>query len=363
MTDWLTSFGGAERVLTQLHDLFPDAPIYASVFDRRRLPRLTDAWDIRGTALQRLPGARRYSRALLPLMPRAFANLDLSGYDAVVTTSSAFSKNARTRDDAPNLCYCFTPPRYLWDLRETYTPGLTGRAAAPLVRWLRDRDMDAASRVTRFVAISETVAERVRRTYNRDCAVIYPPVEVDRIVPSGRPPEDFYLVVSRLVGYKRVDLAIEACNRLERRLLIVGGGPELRRLRRLAGPTIEFRGFLDDAEVARLYASCRAFLFPGLEDFGIAPVEAQAAGRPVVAFASGGATETVIDGVTGVWFAEQTVDALVDAIERLDRMAIDPAVCAANARRFDAARFRAHMRLAIDETVAAPRGQSAGLRQ
>lgn len=338
-------------MLTQLHALYPDAPIYASVFDRSRLPRHTDEWDIRGTMLQRLPGVRRYSRALLPLMPAAFARLDLSACDVVLTTSSAFSKNVRPRAGVPNICYCFTPPRYLWDLRESYTPGAAGKLALPLVRWLRHRDRLAADRVTRFIAISNTVAERVRRTYARDCTVIYPPVEVDRIAPNGLPPEDFYLVVSRLVSYKRVDLAVEACNRLGRRLVVVGGGPELPRLRRLAGPTIEFRGILDDAEVAQLYARCRAFLFPGLEDFGIAPLEAQAAGRPVLAFGDGGATETVLDGVTGLWFRAQTVDALVDAMERLDSQSIAAAACVANARRFGAAEFRGRMREAIEQAV------------
>jgi len=351
VTDWLTTFGGAERVLSQLHVLYPDAPIYASVFDRRGLPRETDGWDLRSTVLQRLPGAKRYSRALLPFMPAAFARLELAAYDCVISTSSAFSKNLSTRAGVPNVCYCFTPPRYLWDLRDAYAPGLAGRVSAPAVRWLRTRDQAAAARVTRFLAISQTVAERIRRIYDRDCKVIYPPVEVDRIAPTGSAPEDFYLVVSRLVGYKRVDLAVQACSRTGRRLVVVGAGPDLGRLRRMAGPTVEFSGALADGEVAELYARCRAFLFPGIEDFGIAPVEAQAAGRPVIAFGLGGATETVVDGVTGLFFHEQSVAALTAAMERSEQMEFDTASCRANARRFDAGLFRSRIAAEILDAV------------
>jgi glycosyltransferase involved in cell wall biosynthesis len=343
----LTSFGGAERVLAQLHTLYPDAPIYASVFDRSRLPPQTASWDLRGTGLQRLPGVSHYSRALLPLMPAAFARLDLRGYDVVITASSAFSKNVRPDAGAPNLCYCHTPPRYLWDLRDSYTPGLSGRLASPLIRWLRARDSAAAARVTRFIANSRNVAERIRRNYNRDSTVIYPPVEVERISPNGLPADDFYLVVSRLVGYKRVDLAVQACNRLGRRLIVVGTGPEAARLRSLAGPTVQFAGALPDAEIAGLYARCKAFLFPGLEDFGIAPVEAQAAGRPVVAFAQGGARETVLDGATGLLFTEQTVDSLADAMLRLDAAPMAPLACRTNAERFSAEKFRTQMAAAV----------------
>jgi glycosyltransferase involved in cell wall biosynthesis len=329
--------------------MYPDAPIYASVFDRRRLPRHTDSWDLRGTLLQRLPGVRRYSRALLPLMPAAFAHLDLRAYDLIITTSSAFSKNVSPRAGVANLCYCFTPPRYLWDLHQAYAPGLRGRLAAPLVRWLRARDRKAATRVSRFVAISNTVATRIERTYERDCTVVYPPVEVERIRPNGLPPEDFFLVVSRLVSYKRVDLAVAACARLGRPLVVVGDGPERRRLERLAGPQTRFTGVLPDAEVAELFARCRALLFPGLEDFGIAPVEAQAAGRPVIAFGNGGATETVLDGETGLFFGEQSPEALASAILRLDTWSADPAACRRNAERFSADRFRTEMAAAVCE--------------
>lgn len=315
--------------------------MYTSVYDPRKLPAEFATWDIRPTALQRLPGVRAYSRALLPIMPWAFRRLDLAAFDVVITTSSAFSKSVMRPAGAVNLCYCHTPPRYLWDLSDEYLgAGAASRALDPLVRWLRQRDIDAAADVDHFIANSENVARRIRHAYGRDATIIYPPVDTHRVRPNGRPSEDFYLVVSRLVPYKRIDLAIEACNRLHRRLIIVGAGPALTRLRALAGTTVEFAGALPDDDVADLYSRCRAFLFPAHEDFGISAVEAQAAGRPVVAFAAGGALETVRDGVTGVHFAEQTVDAVVDAIERLERLDVDTLLCRANAERFDASVFR-----------------------
>jgi glycosyltransferase involved in cell wall biosynthesis len=331
-------------VLQHLLRVFPEAPVYTSVYDPSRMPAEIREWTIRQTSLRYLPGVRRYSRLLLPLMPWAFQRLDLSEFDVVISASSAFSKNVTVSSGAVNVCYCHTPPRYLWDLADEYGRRVPARRAiAPLVRWLRDKDLEAAGRVDHFVANSRNVADRIARSYGRDSTVIYPPVDTDRIAPNGAAPEDFYLVVARLVPYKRVDLAVEACTRLGRSLLVVGRGPDRRRLAGLAGPTVRFLGELSDTQVADLYARSKAFLFPGIEDFGISVVESQAAGRPVVAFACGGATETVIDGETGVLFREQTVDALAAAMDRLDSLAILPAACRANAMRFDASIFRQRM--------------------
>jgi len=350
----LTSFGGAERVLQQLHALYPAAPIFTSVFDPAAVPEALRSWDVRPSFLQRLPFITRYSRAMLPLMPLAFDRVDSASYDAVISVSGAFAKNVRRPTSGRTICYCLTPPRYIWDMQADY---VRGRIDRPLLDaatgWLRQVDLAAAARVDQFIAISETVAERVRRTYARPAPAIYPPVECDWVRPSGEPPGDYYLVVSRLVRYKRIDLAIEACNRLKRRLLVVGCGPEAARLRAKAGPTIEFLGRRDDGDVAALYARCKAFIFPGLEDFGITPVEAQAAGRPVVGFGRGGAAETVMDQTTGVLFPEQSADALVDAIDRLDRLSIAPAACRENAMRFDASVFRRRMSAAVEAAVAA----------
>jgi glycosyltransferase involved in cell wall biosynthesis len=347
-TDWLTSFGGAERVLEQLLKLYPEAPIYTSVYDPGNLPPSARSWTVRPSVLQRLRVPTRFSRGMLPLMARAFERFDLSAFDAVISVSSAFSKNVITSPRAKNLCYCLTPPRYLWDLANEYVKGsLTRTLLAPMTEWLRDADLAAADRVDEFVAISHTVADRVRRTYGREARVLYPPVDTARVLPAAGPPARYLLVVSRLVPYKRVDLAIAACNRLGRPLYVVGSGSERRRLERSAGRTIHFLGSRDDGDVARLFASAYALLFPGLEDFGITPVEAQAAGRPVVAFGRGGASETVIDGATGILFAEQTVDALCGAIERLDRLRVDPRACRENAMRFDAASFRTEIDAAV----------------
>lgn len=326
--------------------MYPDAPIFTSVFDAMQLPARMRDWDVRPTYLQYFPLVTRYSRALLPLMPGAFARLTLDDFDTVITVSSAFSKNVATR--ARNVCYCLTPPRYLWDLRDQYLSSATQRMAAPLVSWLRTADLRAAGRVDDFTAISETVAERVRRIYQREARVIFPPVDTMRVRPNGLAPEDFYLVVSRLVPYKRVDLAVDACTRAKRRLVVVGTGPEMARLKARAGSTITFSGSLDDSAVAELYARSRAFIFPGFEDFGITPVEAQSAGRPVLAYGAGGAAETVIDGSTGVFFREQTVDALVAAMEQLERTSIDPRTCRANAERFDASVFRDRIKAVVD---------------
>jgi glycosyltransferase involved in cell wall biosynthesis len=359
--DWLNQYGGAERVLGELHGMFPDAPIFTAVHDPERLPGHTRSWDIRPSFLQRIPLARKRHQPFLPLMPLAFEQFDLSGYDMVLSTSHACAKGVIVPTDAVHICYCYTPCRYIWDLYHEYTRDRRLRALiAPVAHWLRMWDQLSSQRVDHFVAISHEVAARIRRHYRRNADVIYPPVEVDRFAPNGRAPEDFDLVVSRLVPYKRIDLAIGAANRLRRRLVIVGDGPDRRRLAALAGRTVEFMGMLPDEEVAKLYGRCRAFLFPGFEDFGIAPVEAQAAGRPVIAFGRGGATETVVHGATGVLFEEQTVDALIAAIEAFDAMDFDPALCRRNAERFDRSEFCLRLATTIQQQVQRTRETAGG---
>lgn len=356
IADWMSNVGGGGRVLTQLHAMFPDAPIYTTIHDPERLPEEMRDWDVRPSFLQRVPFARRRYQAFLPLMPLAFEQFDLREYDLVISTSSACAKGVITRPDALHVCYCYTPCRYIWDLYHDYTAGRRSLPLiAPVAHWLRIWDRLSSDRVDHFVSLSHEVAGRIRRHYRRDAEIVYPPVEVDRIVPNGRPAEDFYLVVSRLVEYKRIDLAVQAATRLGRRLIVVGEGPMRKRLEGMAGPTVEFRGFLPDDEVADLLARCRAFLFPGLEDFGIAPVEAQAAGRPVVALGRGGTAETVVDGVTGVLFDEQSVEGVIDGIRRLERMRIDPAACRLNAERFSPERFREELSRVIEEMLGAER--------
>lgn len=343
-TDWLTSFGGAERVLAELNAIFPDAPIYTSVYDESGLPEALRGWPVRTTFLQHLRVPPAVSRGLLPLMPRAFASLDLSAYDVVLTVSSAFSKNVQVRSGARNVCYCLTPPRYLWDLHDQYVRSPVARLVAePITDWLRRQDLKAAGKVDEFVAISRTVAGRIKATYGREASVIYPPVDTARFAGIEPRASGYFLVVSRLIRYKRIDLAIDACNALGKRLLVVGTGPMRAELTRLAGPTVEILGARSDAEITDLMAGCDGFVFPGLEDFGISPVEAQAAGRPVVAYGRGGVTETVRAGVTGVFFEEQTRGSLVAALEAFDPAAFDPRACRENAQRFDSSVFRAQM--------------------
>jgi glycosyltransferase involved in cell wall biosynthesis len=356
-TDWLDSFGGAERVLLQLHRMYPEAPIFTTVHNPAALPPSMHGLDVRTSFIQRLPGIRRSHMAFFPLMPMAFEQMDLSDYDLVLTTNSACAKGVVTAPGTLNICYCYTPCRYLWDLYHEYTRDHPARfLMAPMAHWMRAWDRLAADRVDHFVAISHEVADRIERHYRRDSEVVYPPVDVERIRPNQRPPEDFYLVVSRLVSYKRVDLAVAAASRLGRRLVVVGRGPEMKRLQAMAGPTVEFRGWLDDAEITKLYAQCRALLFPGYEDFGITPVEAQAAGRPVIAYARGGALETVVDGATGVFFEEQSIDALVAAIERFEQHGWDAKLCRKNAVRFSAEEFRTRLGEAIEQQIARGRG-------
>jgi glycosyltransferase involved in cell wall biosynthesis len=355
--DWLNSFGGAERVLAELLRLYPGAPVYTTVHAPERLPEEARGWDVRPSFLQRVPFARHRHRPFLPLMPLAFESFDVSAYDVVLATASAFAKGIIAPPDTRTICYCHTPPRYLWDQYHAQTRGVRGRTLVALAaHWLRVWDRAAADRIDVFVANSETTAARIRRYYRRDAVVVHPPVDVERFRPDGRPADDFFLVVARLVPYKRVDLAVAAATRLGVPLVVVGDGPERARLQAAAGPTVRFPGWVGDAELAGLYARARAFLFPGLDDFGIAPVESQAAGRPVVAYGRGGALETVCDDVTGVLVGEQSVDAFAAAMDGLQAATFDPAVCRANAERFAAPRFRARMA----EIVAAELGHRAG---
>lgn len=352
--DWLNQFGGAERVMTELHGMFPRAPVFTSVYEPSRLPPSMRGWDIRPSFLQHIPVARRRHQPFFPLMPAAFERMDLSGFEVILSASHSCAKGVIPPAGARHICYCYTPARYLWDLHDEYTGGGMGTwLARPVAARMRRWDRESAQRVDRFIAISGVVADRIRRHYARTAEVIYPPVDVDRFTPSGRPPEDDLLVVSRLVPYKRIDLAIAAANRLGRRLKIVGDGPARPRLERMAGPTIEFLGRLPDAEVAVLYTRASALLFPGNEDFGIAPVEAQAAGRPVIAYGEGGATETVIEGETGVFFEGQTEDSLIAAIERCDALRPDPRRCRENAGRFHRREFCQRLQAAVCQEVAA----------
>ncbi len=336
--------GGAESVLEALVDLFPNAPVFTTIYWRDGMPDRYRDLDIRTTWLDRAPLIYRHHQPYLPLYPLAVQSIDLSGYDLIISNKSGFCHGVRTAASQLHVDYCLTPTRYVWDTasyteRERLsTPARL--ALRPLMGWLKTWDKKAADGVDDFIAISSEVQDRIRRYYQRESAIIYPPVNVERYQPSQDPPSDFFLIASRLIPYKRIDLAVEACNRLGVPLVVVGEGRGRAALEAVAGPTIEFRGRVSDADLAWLLSHCRAFIFPGREDFGIAPVEAQAAGRPVIAFAAGGALDTVVDGETGIFFYEQSVQSLVEAIERFSRLDFAPARIRRQAERFSLNRFK-----------------------
>ena len=356
--DWLTGMRGGERCLEVFCELFPDAPLYTLLHVPGSVSAPIERRRIVTSFVQRLPRAASQYRRYLPLFPAAVGGFDLSGYDLVISLSHCVAKAVRRPPGALHLSYCFSPMRYLWDLYDDYfgaRAGLLVRSlmppvAAALRAWdRRTDDVDA------FVAISHHIADRIRRVYGRSADVIHPPVDVARFSPAAR-VEDFYLVVSALVPYKRVDLAVAAATRLGRRLLVVGTGPEARRLAAVAGPTVEFLGGRSDAEVAHLYARCRAVLFPAVEDYGIVPLEAAAAGRPTIALARGGALETMTGleqtaaPPTAVFFGEQTAGALADAIGRFEAEArrFEPAALRARAQQFDRPIFRRRVAEYVD---------------
>jgi glycosyltransferase involved in cell wall biosynthesis len=348
--DWLTGMRGGERCLEVFCELFPAAPIYTLLHAPGSVSPAIERRDIHTSFIQRLPDAERRYRHYLPLFPAAIRRFDLTGYDLVLSSSHAVAKGVRAPRGALHVCYCFTPMRYVWDLYDDYFGRGAGWVASmlmpPVAAALRRWDRRTAAGVHRFVAISHFIADRIRRVYGREADVIYPPVDVSRF-RIDESPGDYYLVVSALTPYKRVDLAVEAAGRLGRRLLVVGTGPEERRLRALAGPTVDLLGWRDDAETAALYAGCRALIFPTLEDFGITPLEAMAAGRPVIAFGQGGALETVVapggaEPPTGLFFERQTVDALVDAVRRFEsgRYRFEPKDLRLRAEGFDRGLFK-----------------------
>lgn len=351
---WLVSRRGGEQVLEALCGLFPEADIYTHVLDPAVLSPVLQRHRIRTTFINRLPAARRLYRHYLPLMPLALEQLDLRDYDLVISVESGPAKGVIVRPDALHICYCLSPMRYLWDLYPDYLAG-AGWLKRRLMPWpmhrLRQWDRLAADRVDHFIAISRFVARRIEKYYRRSAAVIHPPVATERwrIDPAPR-RETFYLIAGQLVAYKRVDLAVEACNRLRRPLVIIGEGEELPRLRRLAGPTVELLGRQPDLVLRDHYARCRALLFPGVEDFGLVPVEAMAAGAPVIALRAGGALETVIENETGLFFDQPTVESLVQAIVSFEQHAtfFSREHLWQHARRFDTEVFAERMTATVD---------------
>lgn len=347
--DWLTGFGGAERVLEVLASHFPDAPIATSIYDAARFRTTFPVERVRTSFLQRWPGAIRRYRDYLPLMPLAFRQSDVRDAELVLSSCHAFSKALTLRADQVHVCYCYTPIRYLWgELQAEYLSALPRHKALALQflsKGLRRADLAAARRVDRFIAISQEVRGRIQRFYNQDAAVIYPPVFTDQWRPVESPSRDYFLVVSRFVPYKRVDLAVAACAQLGLPLKVVGEGPEEGIVRAAAGDAacVEFLGFVDEGALRELYANATALLFTAHEDFGLAPLEANACGTPVVAYAGGGALETVRAGVTGEFFATQEIGALIDVLREFAPSRYDPGALRLHAETFGVAAFLAQL--------------------
>ena len=359
--DWLESWRGGERVLAEILRLYPQADLFALVdflsdADRKALlgKRATTSF------IQNMPFAESSFRLWLPLFPRAIESLDLSSYELVISSSHAVAKGVMTHRRQVHICYCFTPMRYAWDLREQYLRqtgfdrGLRGLLVRPVLTRLRAWDRAASARVDHFIAISRHIADRIRRCYGRDSTVIYPPVAVAPDANFG-PRGDHYVTVSQLVPYKRIDLIVQAFARLpEHRLVIVGDGPERRRIEATATPNVRFLGRLPERERDQWLATARAFIFAAEEDFGIAPLEAQALGTPVIAYAGGASSETIVgnegDTPTGILYREQTSTAIVEALREFERSAsrIRPEACRENARRFDVHRFRRDLLAFVD---------------
>ena len=359
--DYLNQAGGAERVVGVFHRMFPDAPIYTTILDRDRIwPDLRQA-DIRTTWMQRLPGLRAHFKKYLLFYPWAIESLDLRAYDVVLSSSSAFAKGARARPGAVHLCYCYTPMRFAWQHERYVARERIGRvsrlALAPAIAWLRRWDLRTAARPDQYIAISSVVAERIRRWYGRDSQVIPPPVDITRFGPSDG-VDGYYLIVSRLNGYKRIDLAVEAFSRMGLPLFVVGDGPQRPELERRAGANIRFLGALPDSEVATLYARCQALVLPGEEDFGLTVIEANASGRPVVAFGAGGALDSVIDGVTGVLFEHQTIDSLIAAVHKCGRQVWRTEVLRRHAEDFGEEAFRSRFMAALTHLLETGRSDS-----
>lgn len=356
--DWLIGNAGGEKVLADLHLLFPSAPIYTLVSDKERIPPSLNDCLIYTSFLQNMPGVLKNHSKYLPLMPMAIEQFDLKGYDLILSSSSCAAKGVLVAPDQLHLCYCHSPARYVWDLHHEYIEHtqlstFARRVFKLTAHYFRMWDVITSNRTDYFIANSQTTANRIRKYYNRESIIINPPVDTEFFKPSLSPGAGHFLMVGRVVPYKRFDLATRAFAHYGAPLHIVGDGPSLLKLKHEASKNIEFYGSLSDNEILALYQSCRALIFPGLEDFGIVPVEAMACGKPVIAFGQGGAAETVVDGVTGVLFYEQSVDSLLTAIKRFKELdeagTFDPDVIRAHALQFGRKRFREQIKSFIGQ--------------
>jgi glycosyltransferase involved in cell wall biosynthesis len=346
--DYLTQFGGGERVLTALCEMFPEAPIFTLIYDEKSTNNIFKDRKIYTSFLQKIPGSKKFFRGLIWLMPLAVEQFDFSGFDLVISVSHSFGKGIITKPGTKHICYCLTPTRYLWD--NSYFPFKP--FSGFLLTYLRGWDYQAAQRPNYFIACSENVRQRIKKYYGRDSEVIYPPVDLNfKQIPNPKfqIPNSYFLTVGRLVPYKRFDIAIEAFARLpNEKLLIIGNGPEYKKLKaksyKLKAMNIQFLGQVSDSELSKYYTNCKALIFPQEEDFGIVPLEAMALARPVIAYRAGGALETVREGETGLFFDKQTPDSLFEAVKKFDCNEFNPDKILENTRRFDKDIFKDKIR-------------------
>ncbi len=351
--DWLTGMRGGEKCLEVLCELFPEATIYTLLHKKGSVSETISRMKIKTSFIQNLPFASSHYQKYLPLFPTAIEQFDLTGFDLVISSSHCVAKGVITSPETCHICYCFTPMRYAWEMYYTY---FSHNSVSPLIRWsipffmnyLRTWDEKSADRVDRFVAISENVRRRIKKHYRRDADVIYPPVDTEHFDLSRKEGE-YYLVISALVPYKRIDLAVLAFNELNLPLVVIGEGSEKKKLMKIGKKDVKFLDWQTHSELKKHYAKCKALIFPGEEDFGIVPVEAQACGKPVLAFGKGGVTESVkgaypdqqIDSShTGVFFYPQTKEALIKAVQRFESTRFDPERIRENALRFDKKVFK-----------------------
>lgn len=321
--DYFTQLGGAEKVAEALYQLFPGADLFATVALKNKMPPGLRDVKVHTSWMQRLPKMEKLYRLYFPLYPLGVRSLDLSSYDLIISSSSGYVKGVRSNPNAIHVCYCHTPMRWVWNFdsysaRESFGGGVRHILPA-MVHGLRLWDEKASRQPDHFVANSQAVAERIERAYKRSAEVITPPIDIHRFRPV-REQEDYYVVLARLVSYKRIDLAVSACTKLGRRLIVIGSGPALEALKAEAGPTVHFVGRISDDEVEHYVSRCQALIFPGEEDFGMAPLEVAAAGRPTIAFGAGGALETIIENQTGLFFKEQTTESLIEALQRFEQL-------------------------------------------
>lgn len=351
--DWMNQIGGAEDVLDVMVGMYPDAPIFTSIYAPQKMPPHWQEWDIQTLWIDRLPFIHDKHQAYFPFYALAFSQLNLSNYDVVLSNKSGFCHFVQTGPETQHVCYCLAPTRYVWQYdsymaRENVAKPLR-ELLRPLIHLLKDWDYRAAQRVDRFIAISSEIQARIRQYYRRDSVIVFPPVDAaERFQPAAY-HDDYFLSVGRLVPYKRVDLAVEACTRLGLPLKVAGRGRDFEALQEKAGPTVEFLGFVPDEDLPELYARAKAFIFPGLEDFGITPVQAQAAGRPVIAYKGGGALDTVIPGKTGLFFEEQRVESLMSVLQDFDASRYNPQDCREHALSFDRSVFKSQLAQIIEE--------------